>query len=188
MKMMKTLFLSAVLLSFSSMAFAETFTIDFEQYPEFTQITNQYSGDFVTFTNALQLVAPDYDYFDFPPTSGSGVITNDPNDPIQVNFWAPFQTATGWYADPDGVTVTAYDGVGDVLDTFDGAPVIGSDLEFIVSSSSPIAYITISDDDGSPDSLTVDDLSVTTPEPGSLFLFGSGAVGLLGFMRRKFVR
>jgi hypothetical protein len=176
MKMMKTLFLSAVLLSFSSMAFAETFTIDFEQYPEFTQITNQYSGDFVTFTNALQLVAPDYDYFDFPPTSGSGVITNDPNDPIQVNFWAPFQTATG------------YDGVGDVLDTFDGAPVIGSDLEFIVSSSSPIAYITISDDDGSPDSLTVDDLSVTTPEPGSLFLFGSGALGLLGFMRRKFVR
>jgi hypothetical protein len=188
MKRMETLFLAAALLSFSSMAFAETFTIDFEQYPEFTQITNQYSGQYATFTNALQLVAPDYDYFDYPPTSGSGVITNDPSDPIQVNFSAPFWSVWGWYADPNGVTVTAYDGVGDVLDTFDGTPAYGFDSEFYVASSTPIAYVTISDVDGSSDSMTMDDLSYATPEPGSFFLLGSGALGLVGMLRRKLVR
>jgi hypothetical protein len=56
---MKKALLSLLVLALSAFAFAgsqTTFTIDFEQYPAFTQIDNQYAGQYATFNNALQLV------------------------------------------------------------------------------------------------------------------------------------
>src|SRR5271167_5162240 len=104
---MNRMLLPLLVLALSAFAFAgsESFSINFEQYPEYTQITNQYAGQYATFTNALQLVAPDYDYIDYPPHSGNGVITNDPNDPIIVDFSTPVMDVSGWYSDPFGVTV-----------------------------------------------------------------------------------
>lgn len=190
------LLLPALLLSCSSLAFAgPVTTINFEQYSEYTQITNQYAGEGVTFTNALQLVAPNYDYFDFPPTSGNGVITNDPGDPITATFSVPVNSVSGFYADPYGVVVTAYNAANGVLGTFDGAGIIGADNEFTISSSSDIAYITISDLYGIPDDETVDDLSYSftsttpvIPEPGSFVLLGTGLLSMAGALRRKFAR
>ena len=189
------LLLPALLLSCSSLAFAgPVTTINFEQYSEYTQITNQYASEGATFTNSLQLVAPGYDYFDFPPTSGSGVITNDPNDPIGVAFSVAVNSVSGFYADPYGVIVTAYSATNTVLDTFNGAGIIGADNEFTVSSTSDIAYITISDFYGIPDDETVDDLSFSgspapvIPEPGSFVLLGTGLLSMAGALRRKFAR
>jgi len=188
---MKRALLPTVLLSFSSLAFAgsQTYTIDFEQYPEFTQITNQYAAEQVSFTNALQLVAPDYDYFDYPPSSGSGVITNDPNDPLEVLFTPGAVNISGYYSAPDGLVVTAYDGLGNVLATFAGAGTNMANAPFtITSATTGISWIAISATDGA-DSETVDDLTyTTTPEPGTFLLLGSGALGLAGLLRRKLVR
>jgi len=191
---MKKLLLLIFLVAPSSVAFAAAITIDFEQYPAYTQITNQYQAtDGVTFTNALQLVAPYYDYFDYPPHSGNGVITNDPNDPIQVNFANnPLEliySVSAWYTDPDGIVVTAYSGVGNILSTVIGAAVIGADDRFTISvptSGPAISYITIADAGGNPDNETVDDLSA--PEPGSLPLLGCAIFGLAAVLRRRIRR
>jgi len=195
---MKKALLPLLVLAFSVSATAGTqsFTINFEQYPGYTQITNQYAGQYATFNNALQLVVPDYDYFDYPPHSGSGVITNDPSNPIQVTFsTAPgtlgVNNITGWYVDPNGITVNGYNSKGALVATFQGAPVIGADLEFSLSTAQAgtISYITISDDTGSPDSEIVDDLSYQeVPEPDSLLIVCSGLVSAVGLARLKMGR
>jgi hypothetical protein len=194
-KHIKQLLFLGVLLSFSPLAHAGTYTINFEQYSANTQITNQYAAEGVTFVNAMQLVAP-YNTVDFPPHSGSGVITNDSGnfdfgaDPITVLFAPGASDITGWYSDPGGMTVTAYDQSNDLLGTFLGAATNQANAEFAISSlTSGISYIVISDNSNNADSLTVDDLSYNlTPEPGSFLLFGTGLLGLAGVMRRKFAR
>jgi hypothetical protein len=133
------------------------------------------------------LVAPDYDNFDYPPQSGSGVITNDPNDPIVVDFASPVSTVTGWVSAPDGATLTLY-GAGGMIGTFALSDTDMSNEEFSEISNIPITEITLSANDGA-DSETLDDLSyVTTPEPGSFSLLGSGVLVLAGAVRRKLKR
>jgi hypothetical protein len=188
---MKKLLLVALAMLFPSSAFADSqpTTINFEQFPEFTQITNQYSAEGAVFTNALELVAPDYDFFDYPPHSGSGVITNDPNDPIEVNFSPGAGDITGWYSAPDGMIVAAFDSSDDLLAFFVGADTNMSNAEFsIYTGTAVVSWIAISAADGA-DSETVDDLTYTiTPEPDSLVLLATGVLGLAGILRRRFVR
>jgi len=140
--------------------------------------TNQYAAQDANFTNALQLVVPFYDYFDYPPHSGSGVITNDPDDPITVTFSKAMYGVSFWYAAPDGIVVTGSNGA-----VVNGAGVDGTNAQIFVPGE--VTSITISANDGA-DSVTVDDLKYTVaPEPGSFLLVGTGLLGLAASLRRK---
>jgi len=192
-------------LTLSALAFAGSDTINFEQYSAYTTISNQYlASDGVSFSSSLQLVAPYYDSIDYPPHSGSGVITNDPSDPITAAFigvaGSPLDgnyvySVSFWYSSPTGVTLTAYNAAGQVIGTATGGAEIATDGQITFTSpgctswtaACAIAYITIASGNG-PDSETVDDLSyedAATPEPGTLVLMGSGILGLAGTLRRK---
>jgi len=192
---MKKSLVCVVLLCLSSFAFAGTISIDFEQYSAYTQITNQYAG--VTFNNAMQVVVPYFDYFDYPPHSGTGAIVNDDGsgfggDLMTISFASSsVSNVNFWYADPnpDGIVLNVYSTGGILLGTFTG-PGTGSypsssDADVNISSGSSIGWITIDDADQFVDGVLVDDLAITTPEPGSLLLLGSGLLMGIGTLRRK---
>ncbi len=124
------------------------------------------------------------------------MITNDPNDPIQVNFTnslVSVRTMSFWYTDPNGIVVTGYNTVGTVLATIAGAPVYDANAQITLTSTigQAFAYVTISDAYGYADNETVDDLSfvpVPIPEPSSLAMLGSGVLGLAAVLRRRLSR
>ncbi len=191
---MKNLCLFTLLLSFSSLAIAKPIhvpvVINFEQYPEYTQITYQYAYEGAIFINALQLVAPYYDYFDYPPHSGSGVITNDPNDPIQINIYEPdhFSIVGFWYAAPGGIVADFYNQFGNLMASVNGRGTNGTDDEILFSNGHCcITKVTISANLGA-DYETADDLrlDIDIPEPGSFVLLSSGLLAVAGVLRRRF--
>jgi hypothetical protein len=83
---MKKRFVAVGLLLSLLAAESYAIVIDFEQYAQGTTITNQYAGLGVSFSGGAQmLVSPNYNFSDYPPHSGSGVIYNGVGPSIRAD-------------------------------------------------------------------------------------------------------
>ena len=83
-----------VLVSLIGVARAAT-TIDFENLPGGTVVTNQYAG--VSFTNTLVLTAgTTLNAMEFPPHSGSNVVS-DNGGPITITFATPITAFSAFF-------------------------------------------------------------------------------------------
>jgi hypothetical protein len=176
-----------------SAAYADT--INFENLPDTyffsvdaTNIGSYYSG--LTFGDDVTALSVSrfggYDDAGFPPHSGDVVIWSAFDPDITVDF-AQDQTSVGaWYTSYDFLTLSAYDGEGNLLGTATGDPNtdgFSGAADFLSLNAPDIASVTFS---GDPSLYTLDDLTFTpasrgnsVPEPTTITLLATGLGALL---------
>ena len=113
MKRPLTLLLTAALLGWCSHSAAET--LDFEGFPDSTILTTQYPN--LTFSNAIILTSGiSLNEFEFPPHSGVNVVS-DNNGPMAISFLNPVTSFGGYFTYAEPLTLDAFDGLGDQVDS-----------------------------------------------------------------------
>jgi len=129
---------------------------------------------------------------------GDLVNYNGGNGPIKLSFTQGYSQIGAQIEDGDFGTFTAQicDNNGCFSENGDGVNDNNGSAIYLGISGSDITWVTFSltsASNGYPNFLainqvTLDGTETTTPEPGSLLLFGTGLVGLAGVLRRKFAR
>jgi hypothetical protein len=161
----------------------DTYVLDFESFSDSTPLTNQYSSLGLTFSNATVISAGiSLNEFDFPPYSGTNVAF-DEGGPINLSLEFPATFVGAYFTYLQPLTIDAFNSGGQLVasaisiysanDVSSGNP----PNEFLSVSASDIADVTFT---ASPigGSFTMDDLSLTIPEPSPLLLVGTGITAL----------
>ena len=164
--------------------------LDFEGFPDFTSLTNQYPG--VTFVDAT-VISTSLDDAEFPPHSGVSVVF-DNGGPISIIFSQPVVVVGGYFTYTTQVTFTAFYGITQVASTqsafnnnlaISGDPGSAPNENLQLGNPGGITEATATGDPAGT-SFVLDDLYYqpaqlsSVPEPGTLFLAVSG-IGLILF-------
>jgi hypothetical protein len=175
-------------------------TIDFEQFPDGTLITNQYNNLNVTFKGATQLTVGGNLNPNFPPHSGQGVVEDTPGgngiveiDAINGTLWS---TVSGFITGNKAISLDAFNASGQLIGTVStpGANFLGNSNSLSPNIQLSLTLPNIASvrfhDNGN--SFTLDDFSWTTqavtppvPEPASLTLLGLGVFGMAGYALKR---
>jgi hypothetical protein len=171
-------------------------TINFDDLPDFTAVTEQYANLGVHFSSATILRKGGSLSGAFPPRSGLGVIFDFPTGVITATFDAPHHIVGGYITGNRNITLRAFNQAGQVLGSAStgGPNYVGSGgpppnmLLQVISSGTDIVRVTFSD---SGNTYTVDDFFFdSTPfdtcmrddATGNLLMFNS-STGDYQFMR-----
>jgi len=212
---MKNLVSLAVLAFAVSPVGAFAGVINFAGFANDTVLTTQDFGDGVTFDGTTILSCCDTDgsgslnNAQFPPPTDDGGSTDgvnvayNPSGPLTLIFTSPTTFFTADFTYNDGLTVTAYDNLMNVLAVANGAcgasgsganyvgSGCGAPNEVIGVTAAGISEIVITG--GSGNNFTIDDVNFTgavnvgvsgTPEPATFGLIGLGLMGLYLARRR----
>jgi hypothetical protein len=184
----------AAIMAVSTMLHANT--IDFSSVPAGTQITNQYASQGVTFATEQSGVPPAIGW-------GNGLSNTPTGGYPTTNFLDIIFSGSGAsnvsftfcnFGPGNGSFFNAYS-TGDILlqtGALDGDP-YSDGFGLVTITGSNIGEIEIGNNAGVSDwEFSVQQVNFTsssaTPEPGTMLMFGTGVLGLLGAARRRFSR
>jgi hypothetical protein len=183
----------ALFVIFVGVTGTHAYTIDFEDLPDSTVVTDQYQAFGVRFTGATVITAgvnlPEYE---FPPHSGTNVIFDD-GSPITVRFSEPVRDFAAHFTYVAPLTLTFYDlsdsVIGVVFSAFSSNSLLTGEpgscpnelLSFAWNNGITRVVITGAD---TGSSFVLDDLTITAvPEPPSLFLLSAAVLGVVTLLR-----
>lgn len=188
----------ALVLVLSNTAVAAPVVYGFDDQDDYTPISSQYAG--LSFSQAAVIKAgATLNESAFPPHSLDGVLFDD-GGPITIDFAMPVFSVGAYFTYMNGLSFTAYDIGGNLLDSItgiyfsnlaDGSGNMGSNPnEFLQISSAggQIARVVFSSDPGGA-SFVLDDLTVDAgnaiPEPSTTALMAGAACAALARRRRR---
>ena len=165
-------------------------TLDFESLADLESLGQQFAASGVAFSNAIALTAGlSVNEVDFPPHSGSVVISDD-GGPMTLTFTNAVQQVSGFFTYAAPLTLSAFDAAGQWLGSVGSA--FGNNTTLVgdagsvpnewlqLSTAAGMARLTISGD-AAGGSFVLDDLSITpVPEPAAAWLLALGLIGLIG--------
>jgi hypothetical protein len=185
----------ALLLGIGQSSFATT--LDFEGLSDGDTVTNQFVAQGVTVSNGTVLTAGvSLNEFEFPPMSGSNVVSDD-GGPLSFVFIVTMFSFAGFFTYVVPITVSAFDAgsnlLGSVTSVFLSNQALSGDTgsgpnELLqLTGLGNIAKVTVSGDPAGS-SFVVDDVRFSAvPEPGTLMLTGS-VLAFLAIRRLSQVR
>jgi hypothetical protein len=164
--------------------------IDFESLADLESVTNQFSSDGVVFANAVTLTAGvSLNEFDFPPSSGTKVISGLGPGPISAALTLGASQVNLQMTTSQISRVRFFDSLSAFLGEILVAPNLGSHTLVSFVSSTPIASLSIDDPvTGNAFLLTVDDFELVpsaVPEPSMAALLASGLLAAACGLRRR---
>ena len=182
----------AVVLAVSALSFADQ-VITFEGYPDLTVFTNQFPG--VNFNGATVLQLGGTLNPAFPPHSGINVVYN-PIGGMSIQFASTVGYFSGYFTYNLPLEIQAFDSLSNLLGTYNsvctanyiGAGTACGPNEYGIVTAAGIDHVLVTG--GGGNNFTLDDAQFTgsintVPEPGTLLIFGSGILGVVGVLRRK---
>jgi hypothetical protein len=185
--------LAPVLLALPAGAVTTVF-LDFESLADTEPVTTQFAADGITFGNAVALTAGmSLNEIDFPPSSGTDVISGFGSGPLTISFLQPADSVQLNLVSAGQVTLSYFDASNALILSNSTGSFLGVPIVTGTPAGLAIAKMTLANAGGNADTFTVDNLLVRLddreippiPEPSAFLAMACGLVTVGASLRRR---
>ena len=167
--------------------------LDFESLSDLEEVTTQFAASGITFTNTRALTAgQSLNEIDFPPSSGTDVISGLGSGPLTIHFSQPADSVQLNLVSNGFVTLSFFDASDALILSYTTSSPLGVPISTGSPAGLAIAKMTLANAGGDADTFTVDNLlarlddrTPPIPEPSAFLAMACGLATVATSLRRR---